>query len=287
MEIKPFFDRATFTLTYVVFDDKTRDAVILDPVLDFDPASGRITTTSVTEVIEFIKASRLHVRMILETHAHADHLSSSQYLKKIFPDAKLGINQEITKVQEVFRKVYALPESFPVDGSQFDFLLHDGEDAKAGSLTFKVMNTPGHTPACTTFNFQGHLFTGDALFMPDYGVGRTDFPGGSATDLYHSVQKIYSLGDHLKVFTGHDYLPGGRDVRYESTVGEQKRTNVHLQQNTTLTQFVEMRVARDKTLAAPRLLHPSVQVNIAAGKVPFRGENGKPFIHIPLSGDIP
>lgn len=286
MQIKTFFDKATFTLSYVVYDEATKDAVIIDPVLDFDPASGRIQTSSVEEVIGFVRGAQLNVKMILETHAHADHLSSSQVLKREFSAAPLAIGAEIRKVQEVFKPIYGFDASFKTDGSQFDRLLTDGEVVQAGSLRFAVRSTPGHTPACSSYDFQGHLFTGDALFMPDYGVGRADFPGGSAETLFHSVKRLYQLPDATKVFTGHDYQPGGRPLRFESTIGEQKRTNVHIQAGTTLESFVKFRTERDATLAAPRLLHPSVQVNIDAGHLPKPNASGVSFLRIPLSGKV-
>lgn len=287
MEIKAFFDEATYTLTYVVFDAATRDAVIIDPVLDFDSGGGKLSTKSVNEVIAFVRASGLKIHFILETHAHADHLSSSQILKAEFPDAQIAIGAGISKVQEVFKKIYALPDSFRTDGSQFDRILQDGERVAAGSLSFTVINTPGHTPACVTFDFDGNLFTGDALFMPDYGVGRTDFPGGSTEALFESVTRLYVLPDATRVFPGHDYQPGGREVLYESTIGDEKRENIHLNARTSREEFVKSRNERNAALAAPRLLHPSVQVNIAAGRVPAAEANGVSYVRIPLSGKVP
>lgn len=277
MIIKAFFDKATFTLTYVVHDEATRDAVVIDPVLDFDPASGRVTRSSADDVIAYVGGLGLRVHYVLETHAHADHLSSSQILKEAFPGAQLAIGEGITEVQRMFRPVYDLPQSFPVDGTQFDRLLGDGDVAHAGSLSFKTIFTPGHTPACATFAFGPNLFTGDALFMPDYGTGRCDFPGGSAARLYDSIQRLYDFPDETRVFTGHDYAPNGRPLRYESTIGEEKRDNIQLNAATTRDEFVAFRSTRDATLAAPRLLHPSVQVNIAGGHLPDR------FVKIPLT----
>lgn len=277
MFIKAFFDKATFTLTYVVHDEATRDAVVIDPVLDFDPASGRVTRSSADDVIAYVEGKGLRVHYVLETHAHADHLSSSQLLKDAFPGAILAIGEAITKVQTMFRPVYGFPETFPVDGSQFDRLLRDGEVVRAGSLTFKTIFTPGHTPACATYDFGKILFTGDALFMPDYGTGRCDFPGGSAAALYDSIKRLYEYSDDTKVFTAHDYLPNGRALRYESTIGEEKQSNVQLKATTTRDEFIKFRTARDATLEAPRLLHPSVQVNIDGGHVPDR------FVKIPLT----
>lgn len=285
MQIKAFFDKATSTLTYVAYDDATRDAVIVDPVLDFDPASGRISRSSADEVIAFVRGARLNVHLVLETHAHADHLSSSQVLKREFPAAKLAIGANIILVQATFKPLYALSAAFPTDGSQFDRLLRDDERVAAGSLAFQVLFTPGHTPACATYNFGGNIFTGDALFMPDYGTGRADFPGGSAAELFASVSgRLYALPDATRVFTGHDYQPGGRELRYESTIGEQKRGNVQLKATTTRDEFVSFRNSRDAKLEAPRLLHPSVQVNIDAGHLPAREANGVSYLKIPLSG---
>lgn len=284
MQIKAFFDKATFTLTYVVFDEATRDAVVIDPVLDFDPASGRVTRSSADEVIAFVRGSGLKVHLVLETHAHADHLSSSQILRDAFPGAKVAIGERITVVQKTFKKIYNLVESFPTDGSQFDLLLRDNERVVAGSLAFDVLFTPGHTPACASYNFDGYVFTGDALFMPDYGTGRADFPDGSATDLFHSISsRLYMLPDDTRVFTGHDYQPGGRPLRYESTIGEEKRANIQLKASTESGEFVKFRTERDATLAAPRLLHPSVQININAAHLPEPEVNGRAYVKIPLN----
>lgn len=285
MQIKSFYDQATFTLTYVVYEEATRDAVIIDPVLDFDPASGRVTRTSADEVLAFIRSTGLRVHLVLETHAHADHLSASQILKSALPDSRLAIGADIRKVQATFKAIYNLGPDFPTDGSQFDVLLRDRERVSAGSLSFNVLFTPGHTPACASYDFDGHVFTGDTLFMPDYGVGRADFPDGSATTLFDSVTtRLYQLPDATRVFTGHDYRPGGRPLRYESSIGEEKSSNIQLRAGTTREAFIKMREERDATLAAPRLLHPSVQVNIAAGHLPERESNGVPYLKIPLSG---
>jgi glyoxylase-like metal-dependent hydrolase (beta-lactamase superfamily II) len=284
MNIKAFYDKATATLTYVVFDELSRDAVIIDPVLDFDAASGRLTRSSVDEVIAFAKGAGLHVRMVLETHAHADHISSSQILKETFPGVVLAVGEGITAVQRRFAPMYGLPASFRSDGSQFDRLLGAGEMAQVGSLEFEVRPTPGHTEACSSYRFNGVLFTGDALFMPDYGTGRCDFPGGSAERLYDSItRQIYTLPDETRVMTGHDYMPGGRELRYEASVGEQKRANIQLAAGTTREAFVSFRKARDATLAAPKLLHPSVQINIDAGRLPAPEANGKSYVKTPLT----
>lgn len=281
--VKEFFDKATSTLTYVVFDPQTRDAVVIDPVWDYDPAASKMSTASAEHVLEFVKQNELNVHYILETHAHADHVSGSQVLKKHLPKAKVGIGARITDVQKVFKDVFNLNPEFKTDGSQFDFLIEEGKPIKAGSLTIETIYTPGHTPACGSYVIGDAVFTGDALFMPDYGTGRCDFPAGSADELYTSVhEKLYKLPDHLRVFVGHDYQPNGRALAFESTIGEEKAKNVHLRAETTRDQFVEFRNARDKSLAAPRLLLPSVQVNIDAGNLPKPEKNGKAYLKIPI-----
>lgn len=286
MHIKHFFDPDTFTLTYLVTDEATRDTVIIDPVLDFDPPSGKVKDKSLQEVLAYITAQNLHIRAILETHAHADHLSSSQLLKQRFPAAVLGIGEKIKVVQEVFQGHFNLP-ALRTDGSQFDRLFKDFEEVNFGSLKMRALPTPGHTPACMSYVFGDAVFVGDALFMPDYGTGRCDFPKGSAHDLYHSVAKtLYSLPDATRVFTGHDYSPGGREMRFETTIAESKRSNVQLAASTSENDFVAFRTARDRTLGAPRLLLPSIQVNIAAGHLPTVEENGKSYLKLPLVTEL-
>jgi glyoxylase-like metal-dependent hydrolase (beta-lactamase superfamily II) len=286
MKIQHFFDRDTFTLTYLVIDESTKDAVIIDPVLDFDPPSGKVKDLSLQEVLSFITRNKLRVRGILETHAHADHLSSSQILKQCFPKAVLGIGERIKMVQEVFKGHFNLPH-LKVDGSQFDHLFKDFEQVNFGSLEMKALPTPGHTPACMTYLFGDAAFTGDALFMPDYGTGRCDFPKGSGHDLYQSVMNtLYKLPNETRVFVGHDYSPNGREMRFQTTIGESKKSNIQLSEHTSEKDFVEFRAARDKTLNAPRLLLPSIQVNIAAGHLPDLEENGKSYLKLPLVTDL-
>jgi len=281
--VKEFFDRATWTLTYVVYDASTRDAVIIDPVWDYDPAASKLSTESAENVLNFVKKEGLHVHCILETHAHADHVSGSQILKKHFPEAKVAIGANITEVQKVFKNVFDLAPEFPTDGSQFDLLLREGEVLKAGSLSIDTLFTPGHTPACSSYIIGESVFTGDALFMPDYGTGRCDFPAGSAADLYDSVHnKLYTLPDHYKVYVGHDYQPNGRPVQFESTIGQEKANNIQLKSRTTREEFVKFRTERDRSLAAPRLLLPSVQINIDAGHMPDPSKNGLSYLKIPL-----
>ncbi len=282
-QVKEFFDQATWTLTYVVYDENSRDAVIIDPVWDYDPAASKLSTASAEEVASFVKEQRLKVHYILETHAHADHVSGSQVLKNYFPEAKVGIGANITQVQSVFKNVFDLDKSFPTDGSQFDLLLRENENLKAGTIEIKTLFTPGHTPACSSYVIGEAVFTGDALFMPDYGTGRCDFPAGSANDLYESVhEKIYKLPDHYKVYVGHDYLPNGRKMQFQTTIAQEKAQNIQLNAKTTREEFVHFRTTRDRSLAAPRLLLPSVQINIDAGHLPKASGNGTPYLRIPI-----
>jgi glyoxylase-like metal-dependent hydrolase (beta-lactamase superfamily II) len=282
MKLETFYDPATFTLTYVAYDPNSRDAVVIDPVLDYDPLSSSTSTGSLERVDAFLKANALRVHFVLETHAHADHLSGSQWLKRRY-DAKIGIGARITEVQSVFKDVFDLDPAFAVDGSQFDRLFQDGEKIRAGTLEIEVIATPGHTPACVSYKIVDAVFTGDALFIEDYGTGRCDFPKGSAEALYTSVhERLYALPDATRVFVGHDYQPNGREMRAETTIGRSKSANVQLRASTTRNEFVEMRNARDAKLSAPRLLYPSVQVNVNAGRLPRPHENGRRYLTIPL-----
>lgn len=283
-KINEFFDRNTWTLTYVVWDEKSKDAVVIDPVLDYDSASSKTSEDSANEIIQFLRTNGLTLHYILETHAHADHLSGSQIIKREFPKARIAIGEKITKVQETFKGFFGLHEGFKTDGSQFDHLLKDGEEIKAGTLIMKTLFTPGHTPACASYYIDGNVFVGDALFMPDYGTGRCDFPAGSAKDLYHSIHdKLYELPETTKVYTGHDYLPNGRPLKFKSTIAEEKLENIQLKANTSLEEFVLFRTARDRTLSAPKLLLPSVQINIDAGHLPEPDKSGKRYLRIPVS----
>lgn len=287
MQITAFYDPPTFTLTYVVWDEATRDAVVIDPVLDYDPIASATSTASVEKLGAFLAAEQLRVHYVLETHAHADHLSGSQWLKKRF-GAKVAIGERITEVQSVFKQVFDLPAGFRTDGSQFDRLLRDEEVFAAGSLQLRVIATPGHTPACVSYLVGDALFTGDALFMEDQGTGRTDFPKGSAETLYDSVhERLYALPDDTRVFVGHDYQPEGRPVRWETTIGRSKAANVHLSQATTKAEYVTFRKGRDRSLSAPRLLYPSVQINVDAGRLPPAHANGRRYLHTPLNLNNP
>jgi glyoxylase-like metal-dependent hydrolase (beta-lactamase superfamily II) len=283
MQIKGFFDPRTYTITYVVWDETTHDAVVIDPVLDYDPAGSRTWTESAEEVEQFLRGKELTLRMILETHAHADHLSGAQWFRERYPGVPLAIGARITEVQTVFKGLFGLPADFPTDGSQFDLLLKEGQVVKAGSLEIHTIYTPGHTPACATYRIEDALFTGDALFMPDMGTGRCDFPGGSATDLYDSIQKLYAFPDETRIFVGHDYAPGNRAYAWETTVGASKAANVQLTGDTTREDFVAFRTERDKGLEAPKLLFQSVQINVDAGRLPDPAANEIRYLRIPIN----
>jgi glyoxylase-like metal-dependent hydrolase (beta-lactamase superfamily II) len=282
-QIEPFYDPATYTLTYLVFDPETREALVIDPVLDYDPLASQTSTESADKLIAFVRGKNLNLRWVLETHAHADHLSASQYLKNTL-GSKVAIGERIQEVQATFKGVFDLPESFRTDGGQFDRLLKDGEVLEVGPFRVEVIATPGHTPACVTYKIEDAIFTGDALFLEDYGTGRCDFPRGSADELYTSVHdRLYALPDSTRVFVGHDYQPGGRPMKYETTLGAEKRQNIQLKAETTREQFVEFRTKRDATLQQPRLLFPSVQVNVDAGKLPETHANGIRYFRTPLN----
>ena len=284
MQIQPFYDARTFTLTYLVFDPATRDAVVIDPVLDYEPVGSKIWEESVDQLAAFIDAHQLRLHAILETHAHADHLSGSQALRRRYPAAQVVIGDKITAVQTVFKGIFDLADDFPTDGRQFDRLLADREKLQAGSLVVEAIATPGHTPACLSYLIGDAVFTGDALFMPDYGTGRCDFPAGSARALYHSItERLYTLPDSTRVFVGHDYQPGGRALAYESTIAAEKAGNVQLPASRGEDEFVAFRSGRDKGLDAPKLLYPSVQVNIDAGHLPEPARNGRRYLKMPLN----
>ncbi len=283
MKIHSFYEPKTSTLTYVVFDEATRDAIIIDPVLDYDPLPSQTSTGSVEKVVAFVDEQKLRVHYVLETHAHADHISSSQYLRRRL-DARVAIGERITEVQKTFQDIFDLGPDFKTDGSQFDRLLKDGEVFNAGSLRIEVIATPGHTPACVSYKLEDALFTGDALFMEDQGTGRCDFPRGSAEALYHSIhERLYTLPDETRVFVGHDYQPNGRELRYETTLGTEKRRNVQLRSDTPREEYIRFRTERDRTLAQPVLLFPSVQVNVNAGRLPEPHANGHRYLSVPLN----
>ncbi|MCB9682327.1 MAG: MBL fold metallo-hydrolase [Alphaproteobacteria bacterium] len=281
MQIQHFFDEATWTLTYVVWDEATGDAVLIDPVLDFDPLAVSVSTASNDAVVAFVNDKGLKVHWILETHAHADHLSGSQDLKKRL-GAGVAIGEHIQTVQQTFKGVFGMAD-LATDGSQFDKLLVDGETLTAGSLAVEVLHTPGHTPACVSYHIGDAVFTGDALFMPDFGTGRCDFPAGSAEDLYTSItSKLYTLPDATRVFVGHDYLPGGRALAFETTIGASKEANIQLPGNRSRAEFVTFRTTRDATLRPPKLIFQSVQVNVDAGHLPAPEANGRSYLKLPI-----
>lgn len=286
MKVSTFFDEDTNTLTYVVWDEATGDCVVIDPVLGYSPSTGKVDTQQFQKVRDFIVQHALKLHWLLETHAHADHISASQLYKQVFPQAKVGISRHITEVQKTFKGIFSFGTEFDTTGKQFDFLIEDSQLLTAGSMQFQALPTPGHTRACISYLIGDNVFTGDALFMPDYGTGRCDFPGGDARTLYHSISDVlYQLPDETKVWVGHDYLPNGREMRCESTIGEQKALNIQLSEITTLEAFVAFREARDAGLSTPRLLYASIQVNIDGGHLPSLDHAGKRYLKIPLKSD--
>ena len=280
-DVKGFFDPATNTISYVVSDPQTRAAAIIDSVLDYDAASGRTSTASADTLIEYIRENELTVEWILETHAHADHLTAAPYLKREL-GGQIGIGQHITDVQGVFGDIFNLDE-LPRDGRQFDRLFTDGDTFRIGGIDVNVMHTPGHTPACVTYVAGNAAFVGDTLFMPDYGTARCDFPGGDAQALYQSMHRILALPDDTRLFMCHDYGPGGREIQWETTVAAQRKNNIHVADSVDEEAFVEMRTSRDATLSMPSLIIPSIQVNIRAGHFPEENEEGKIFLKVPVN----
>lgn len=280
--VQPFFDPATWTVTYVVHQEARSECAIIDSVLDYDPKSGRTSTASADRVIAFVRERALRVEWILETHAHADHLSAAPYLKRHL-GGRIGIGQNIRGVQAVFKQLFNLEPEFQPDGSQFDHLFEDGETFSVGGLTGKAIHVPGHTPADMAYQFENAVFVGDTLFMPDVGTARCDFPGGNAHELFHSIRKLLDLPGETRLFMCHDYPPEGRGPAWETTVRDERNRNIHVHDGVTEAQFVAMRQARDATLAMPTLILPSVQVNIRAGELPPPEENGVRYLKIPLN----
>lgn len=282
MQIKVLFHKDTFTLTYIVYDEATKDAVVIDPVLDYNPNSSTYSTDFIDLIEDELGKLGLTLHLILDTHVHADHMTGAQILKDRFPMARYGIGETIGIVQSTFKQIYNLPE-LASDGRQFDLLFKEGEGFEAGSLSFTPIHTPGHTPACYSYLIEDCLFTGDALFMPDFGTGRCDFPKGSADDLYHTIhEKLYKLPEETRVFVGHDYSPGGRDLKWETSIGESKKANIQLGDSTGKDEFLQFRKERDRALDTPRLLYPSIQFNINGGKFPKPESNGKMYLKIPF-----
>ena len=281
-EIKAFFDQATFTVSYVVTDPTSRTCAVIDSVLDYDPASGRTDTESADEIIAYINRNKLDLGWILETHVHADHLSAAPYIQDTL-GGKIAIGSQITTVQNVFGKIFNAGTEFQRDGSQFDKLFVDNDTFQIGGLEARAMHTPGHTPACMTYVIADAAFVGDTLFMPDFGTARTDFPGGDARALFRSIKRILALPPETRLFMCHDYKAPGRDTyRWETTVAQERATNIHVKDGVTEDEFVAMRTARDATLEMPRLILPSVQINMRAGQMPPAEENGQRYMKIPI-----
>ena len=280
--VSPFFHADSSTWSYIVADPASRQAAIIDPVLDFDMAAGRTGTASAQALLAHVREHRLDVRWLLETHAHADHLSAGHWLKQHLPEARLAIGEGIRAVQKTFRPIFNLGEHFPVDGSQFDHLFADDERFAIGAVEARVLAVPGHTSDSSAYLVGDALFTGDSLFMPDGGTARCDFPGGSAAQLYRSIQRMYALPDATRVFVCHDYGPGGRAAACETTIGAQKRGNIHVREGVDEVTFVALRETRDRTLSMPALIIPAVQSNVRAGALPPPEANGIRYLHIPL-----
>ena len=282
VNVEAFFDEPTNTITYLASDAASKAAVIIDPVLDFDLHTGRLGTASADKLLELVAEKGLDLLYILETHAHADHLSAGHYLR-VKTGAKLGIGSRITEVQKVFAPIFEA-EDVALDGSAFDLLLDDGESLPLGESEIRVMHTPGHTPACATYVIGDAAFVGDTLFMPDYGTARCDFPGGDAATLHASIRHILELPADTRIFTCHDYLPEGRkDYAWESSVAEQKQSNIHVNDTIAAEDFIAMRSARDAKLAAPKLILPSLQVNIRAGTLPPAEKSGAVYLQLPVN----
>ena len=282
--IEAFFDQTTYTVTYVVHDKETKCAAVIDSVFDFDPASGRTSFESADQVVAYVQQHDLKVEWLLETHAHADHLSAAPYLQEKL-GGKIAIGEHIVTVQDVFGKLFNAGTEFQRDGSDFDHLFADGDTFKIGNIDVTVMHVPGHTPACIAYVIGDAVFVGDTMFMPDYGTARADFPGGDALKLYPSIRRILSLPDTTRLFMCHDYLPEGRtEYVWETTVADERKHNIHAHDEVTEDEFVKMRTERDKTLDMPRLILPSVQVNMRAGHLPPPEDNGVRYLKVPLNG---
>lgn len=281
--VRGFFDPSTNTISYVVADEATKRCAIIDSVLDYEPHSATISFESADKIIEHVSDNGYVVEWILETHVHADHLSAAPYLKERL-GGKIAIGERILEVQDVFGKVFNEGTEFERDGSQFDRLFKDGDEFSIGTMPVRVIATPGHTPADITYVIGDAVFPGDTLFMPDYGTARVDFPGGSATDMHASAQKLFALPESMRMFMCHDYLPEGRtDYAFETTVGEQRRANIHLNEHTSAETFADLRAKRDETLGMPCLIIPSLQVNMRAGEIPRDEETGRAFLKTPVN----
>jgi len=283
VHVKAFLDSDSETFSYVVADLTSGLAVIIDPVLDFDYKSGRTSTKSAEDILAYVEQKTFKVEWVLETHAHADHLSAAPFFKEKL-GAKIGIGEHIQQVQGIFKQIFNLEKEFLPNGAQFDHLFKDGEELKVGSLSIKVMHTPGHTPADLAYLVNGKMaFVGDTLFMPDVGTARCDFPGGSAKTLYQSIKKLLSLPAETEIYICHDYPTQGRGHEYKTTVAEQREHNIHVNSEVSEDAFVQKREARDKTLSMPRLILPSIQVNIRAGQLPPKEDNGQVYLKVPIN----
>ncbi|MBT6222572.1 MAG: MBL fold metallo-hydrolase [Rhodobiaceae bacterium] len=281
--VHAFFDEDTNTISYVAVDKETNNCAIIDPVLDFNYSSGKISYKNADKIIDLIKENDLNVEWLIETHVHADHLSAAPYIQD-FIGGKIAISAEIKKVQDIFGKVFNAGTEFERDGSQFDKLFDDGSTYNIGKLSGRVIHTPGHTPACNAHLIGDAVFVGDTLFMPDAGTARTDFPGGDARLLYRSIHKIFSLPDETRLFVCHDYGPNGREFLWETTVGEERKSNIHIGGNVTEGEFFNIRTKRDSLLEMPQLIIPSIQVNMRGGHMPPAEDNGNVYFKIPVMG---
>ena len=281
--VQEFFDQATNTYSYVVWDPSNNVAAVIDSLLDFDQASGRTTTDSADKLIAFIRETGLTVDWIIDTHVHADHLTAAPYVKSQL-GGRTGIGEHISTVQKVFAEIFNEDQRFHTDGSQFDHLFKDGETYKVGTIDARAIHTPGHTPACMSHVIGDAVFAGDTIFAPDFGTARCDFPGGDAGTLYDSIQRLFELPDETRVFLCHDYKAPGRDTyQFETTIGAEKAHNIHVKEGISKEEFVKMRTARDATLDMPKLLLPSVQINMRAGNLPEPEENGQRYMKLPIN----
>ena len=282
-EVTAFFDEPTNTISYVVKDPKSNTCAVIDSVMDIDYAAGRITYDHADEIVAHIQKNGWKLEWIIETHVHADHLSAAPYIQQKL-GGRLGIGENITIVQDTFGKIFNEGTEFQRDGSQFDRLFTDGDSYTIGTMTAHAMHTPGHTPACMTHVIGDAAFVGDTLFMPDGGSARADFPGGDAHVLYRSIRRVLSLPPETRIFICHDYGPNGRDIRWETTVADERAHNIHVRDGVSEEEFVKMREERDRTLAMPKLIIPSLQVNMRAGRLPPEDEDGKTFLKVPVNG---
>jgi glyoxylase-like metal-dependent hydrolase (beta-lactamase superfamily II) len=282
LQIKGFFDKLTSTISYVVYDKFSKECAVIDSVLDFDYSSGSIDYLNAENIISFIEMNNLRLIWLIETHVHADHLSAAPYIQKKL-GGKIGISEKISDVQNIFGKTFNAGTEFQRDGSQFDKLFKNNDEYQIGQISCKVIDTPGHTPACTAHIISDSIFVGDTLFMPDLGSARADFPGGDARTLYKSIKKILSYPDNFNIFVCHDYPPSNREAKWSTTVGEQKKNNIHVKDTISEDEFVRIRETRDKTLNMPNLIIPSIQVNMRAGNLPPSEDNGDVYLKIPIN----